>query len=234
MDTNVKKAIEDVTMIKNVMERTKEDFSKIASYFLWIGVVNGISFVIEQIAYYIRNVSGYTSFYGIIIRFSKFLPILGYIVCFVCFYHKIRKSNHDISKGILKTWGIVLIGSQVFDFLYMWLIPAGNNETINVLWRCKELVIILPVIFAFFMTGILTKRRSILILTALYSVLYLCFFISMKEVGYGTWGGIGTRVSISSILIRVIMIIGMAVLGVYLKGRGKKYGVELNTGSLSN
>lgn len=37
-----------------------------------------------------------------------------------------------ISRGILQVWGIVLIGAQILEFLYTFLIPTGNNAAINI------------------------------------------------------------------------------------------------------
>ena len=45
---------------------------------------------------------------------------------------------------------------------------------------------VLPVLFALFMTGILTKRTLITVVTAIYSIFYFILFVSMKEVPYGS------------------------------------------------
>ena len=116
----------------------------------------------------------------------------------------------------------------------MSLIPDGNSDKIVTLWKCRELIEILPVIFALFMTGILAKKNVITICTAIYSIIYFVLFLSMKEIPYGTWGGAGTLISLSSVSIKCLMIFGMIALGVYLKIGAKGYGDKCNTGGVSD
>ena len=225
MENNVEKAITDIAIIKDVIERTQKDFSKISAFFIWIGITNLLEFIIEQFSYYFRNVNGYNSGMSVFLaRLALILPLIAYIICFMLFYRLIKSSKNSISMGMLQSWGIILIGSQIFAFLYMFLLPAGNNAAINMMWRCKELIIILPVIVILFVTGVLTQMKAITIVTSLYGILYFVLFTSMGEVQYGTIGGSGTRVSASSISIRVVMTVGMIILGLFLKKGANKNG----------
>jgi hypothetical protein len=235
MDKNVALALDDISLIKTVIERTQQDFSKIAPFFIWVGIINGIAVIVEQLMYYIRNTYGYeTSLVHIFGAGYYWIKIIGYIILFIFFSRKLRIANNDISYGMLKIWGIFLIGSYVFIFLYMYLLPAGNNDRIMTLWRCKELLEILPIIFALFMTGILTQRKLITICTVCYSVLYLVLFLSMKQMPFGAIGGKGTLISVSSFTIRIVMIFGMVALGLFFKIGAKNHGNKYNTGSFSN
>ena len=235
MISSVEKAINDIEVIKGVIERTQKDFSKISSFFIWIGVINLLEFIVEQLSYYFRNVNGYNSGMSVLLgRISQILPLAAYIICFMIFYKRMRERNNTVSKGILQVWGIVLIGAQILEFLYMFLIPTGNNSAINMLWRCKELIVILPIIIILLVTGILTQRNIIAIVTIIYSVIYFILFTGMKEVRYGVLGGYGTRVSVSSISIRIVMTVGMIILGLFLKRGVKENGNKINTGSVSD
>lgn len=235
MDKNVALALDDISLIKTVIERTQQDFSEIAPFFIWVGIINGIAAIVEQLMYYIRNTYGYeTSLVHIFGAGYYWIKIIGYIILFIFFSRKLRIANNDISHGMLKIWGIFLIGSYVFIFLYMYLLPTGNNDRIMTLWRCKELLEILPIIFALFMTGILTQRKLITICTACYSVLYLVLFLSMKEMPFGTIGGKGALISVSSFSIRVVMIFGMVALGLFFRIGVKNHGNKYNTRSFSN
>jgi hypothetical protein len=235
MDKNVALALDDISLIKTVIERTQQDFSKIAAFFIWIGVINGIAAIVEQLMYFFRNTSGYDFPLVQVFGFSYYwIKILGYVLLFFVFSRKLKAMNNDISNGMLKIWGIVLVGSYLFVFLYMHLMPNGNNEMINTLWKCRELIEILPVIFAFFMTGILTQRRIISIITALYSLVYFVLFFSMKQMPFGTIGGAGTLISVSSFSIRIVMIFGMIALGLFFKIGARNHGNKYNTRSLSN
>ena len=57
MDKNVALALDDISLIKTVIERTQQDFSEIAPFFIWVGIINGIAAIVEQLMYYIRNIT---------------------------------------------------------------------------------------------------------------------------------------------------------------------------------
>ena len=235
MDKKIETAIDNISLIKAVIEKTQEDFSKVSFYFIWIGIINIGIWILEQMTYFVRNTAGYEYWMVNVLSFAvRWLGILGYVILFMIFYRKIKTSNNLISEGMIKIWGIVLIGSKILAYLYMILIPNGNNDKIFMLWRCKELIEILPVIFALFMTGILTRRKIITVFTAIYSIIYFVLFMSMREIPYGTWGGVGTRISVSNICIKCLMIFGMIAIGLFLRTGVKKHGNKCNTGGISN
>lgn len=229
-------AMDDVKLIKSVIERTRQDFSKVSVYFMGIGILNLSAWFLEEIAYLVRNLFGYgypaahAFWWG-----GRILLLAGYVILFVLFYKKVKKMGNEICEGMVTIWMLVLIGAMVLGQLYIGLLPSGNSDKITTLWRCRELIEVLPVIFALFMTGIFTKRKPITLSAAAYSILYFVLFVSMKEVSYGTWGGAGTLASASSISIQCLMSVGMIALGIYLRGNGRKNPVasdsEVNYGN---
>lgn len=230
MDKTIENALDDISLIKTVILKTQKDFAKVASFFIWIGIINGIAWIIEQLAYYIRNTVGYGNVYVQLLgQGYHWVRLLGYIVVFAIFYRKLKSSQNDISEGMIKIWGIVLIGSYFLSFLYLRLLPNGNSDKINILWRSEELIEVLPVVVVLFMTGILTKKRIISVCTAIYSIVYFVLFLSMKEMPYGNLGGKGTLMPISSVSVRCLMIFGMIILGLYLKIGAKNNGDTFNT-----
>ncbi|MGN0289293.1 MAG: hypothetical protein ACI4DQ_06705 [Lachnospiraceae bacterium] len=234
MEKSVEKAINDIAVIKGIIERTQRDFSKISAFFVWIGVINLVKFIVEQLSYYFRNVNGYNSRLSVFLgRTGQLLPLIAYIICFILFYRMIKLRNNTISMGLLKVWGIILIGTRIFVFLYIFLLPSGNSDAINILWRCRELVEILPIIVILLVTGVLTQIKTISVVTGMYSILYFILFTGMQEVRYGMLGGRGTMISVSSVSIRIVMTAGMIILGLFLK-KGVKNGNKFNTGSISD
>lgn len=235
MDRKIETALDDILLIKAIIERTQKDFSKVSMFFIGIGIVNAIVWLLEQMTYFVRNTVGYGYWLvNILGQGNRWFRLIGYIVLFIIFYRKIKTVNNEISEGMVKIWGIVLIGSNILSFLYMSLIPSGNSDKIITLWKCRELIEILPVIFVLFMTGILTKKNVVTIGTAIYSIFYFVMFLSMKEIPYGTWGGTGTLISTSSVSIKCLMIFGMIALGMFLKIGAKNHGDKCNTGSISD
>ena len=229
MDKKLETAMDEIALIKRVIEKTQQDFSRISAYFIWIGIVNLTVWFLEEFSYFLRNKMGYGYLVAAVFGWGgRVLRLAGYVILFLYYYRRVKKSDNELSEGMVKIWGIVLIASRVFMYLYICLIPDGNDDKIVVLFRCRELIEVLPVIAVLLMTGILTKRNGITLLTAAYSILYFVLFVSMREVPYGTWGGIGTRVSASSVCIQYLMSFGMTVLGVYLRwqGKGTKTGLQ--------
>ena len=222
MDRKIETALDDILLIKAIIERTQKDFSKVSMFFIGIGIVNAIVWLLEQMTYFVRNTVAYGYWLvNILGQGSRWFRLIGYIVLFIIFY-------------MVKIWGIVLIGSNILSFLYMSLIPSGNSDKIITLWKCRELIEILPVIFVLFMTGILTKKNVVTIGTAIYSIFYFVMFLSMKEIPYGTWRGTGTLISTSSVSIKCLMIFGMIALGMFLKIGAKNHGDKCNSGSISD
>ncbi len=54
MDKNVALALDDISLIKTVIERTQQDFSKIAPFFIGVGIINGIAAIVEQLMYFLE------------------------------------------------------------------------------------------------------------------------------------------------------------------------------------
>lgn len=235
MNRKIETALDDISLIKKVIERTQKDFSKVSMFFIWVGIINAAVWALEQMAYFFRNTAGYSYWLtNVLGQSSCWFRLIGYIILFIIFYRKIKTTNNEISEGMIKIWGIVLIGSNILLFLYISLMPVGNSEKIIMLWKCKELIEIIPVIFALFMTGILTRKNIVTACTAIYSIVYFVLFFSMKEVPYGTLGGAGTTISISSASIKYLMIYGMIVLGIVLKIGAKNDGDKCNTRGISD
>ncbi|MDE6883992.1 MAG: hypothetical protein K2P48_12830 [Lachnospiraceae bacterium] len=217
MDKKIEMAIDDLTLIKRVIQRTRQDFSRISAYFIGIGLLNLAMWLSEETAYMILNLFGYGHPAARVFWWGgRVLLLVGYLLLFVYYYQKVKKTGNEICEGMVKIWMIVLIGIRILGWLYIRLLPSGNDDKITVLWRCQELIEVLPVLFALFMTGILTKRTLITAITAFYSIFYFVLFVSMKEVSYGTWGGVGTRISASRVCIQYLMSLGMILLGIYL------------------
>lgn len=218
----LEKAIADVELIKKIIEKTQKDFSKVSNLFICIGLVNLFYFLFEQLSFYIRSIYGYdSSIYNLVSKMNHYLPIIGYICIFIYFYKKIKMENNAISIGMIKIWGIVLIGTQLISDFYTVMLPEMDVVTENILYRSKEIIIILPIIISLLMTGILTQKKVISIAAIIYTLIYFSLFASLKEVTFGFSKKV--LISTSSLSIKIVMILGMIVFGFYLK-KGRDYG----------
>ena len=59
MDKKIEMAIDDIALIRRVIERTRQDFSRISAYFIGVGILNLAAWMSEEIAYMIQNLTGY-------------------------------------------------------------------------------------------------------------------------------------------------------------------------------
>ena len=86
MDKKIEMAIDDIALIRRVIERTRQDFSRISAYFIGIGILNLAAWLSEEIAYMIQNLTGYGQTTARILWWSgRGLILAGYVFLFVYF-----------------------------------------------------------------------------------------------------------------------------------------------------
>lgn len=235
MDKKIKNAIEDINLIKEVVNKTQQNLSIVPFFLIGAGMLNVIYILLEQLGYYFRNVYGYNSnLYQLLGIVLSIFQLIGYIILFLLFKKKkIHSDNMD--KKLFEMWGVIFIGSEVFFWIYQIFLPDGSNQVIGTLYRCSELLLMLPLLIGSIATGILLKDKFLCGISSIFSCIYLILFVGMKEVPYGTIGGVGTRLSLSSIYMRFFLTIGLLAIGIYLKKwRTIIHGNKLNTRSVSN
>lgn len=169
---------------------------------------------------------------------------------FVNYRRKIKKTNNDISMGLLTMWGIILIGSAIFS-LYRLFVPVPGvisyittetSEHVEFsapayisLMQNIEVLKFTSLILGCLMIGIFTKKKIVVISTAIISILYWILFTGMDshltKIGNNYF-----NLFYSSILLKLILSIGMVLLGMELKKQSGGASNEniLNTGSISD
>ena len=73
MDNKIKNALDDINMIKEVMNKTQQNLSSFSGFMISVGGIYLFYIVLEQITYYLRNVYGYSS--SIYRTMSHILPL---------------------------------------------------------------------------------------------------------------------------------------------------------------
>ena len=234
MDNKIKNALDDINMIKEVMNKTQQNLSSFSGFMISVGGIYLFYIVLEQITYYLRNVYGYSS--SIYRTMSHILPLtllFGYIAIWVIFHIK-QKNNDTLNNKLVNIWGIILIGSNIFYWFYWIMLPIGNNSIINMLVRVAQLILFLPVVVGGIVTAVMLKDTIILIFDIGFAIAYIFLFVGMKEIVYGTIGGIGTRIPLNSICLKIFLSIGFLLMGIYLKKWRKVHGNTVNTRSISD
>ena len=215
MEKNTEQAIDNVVVIKGVIERTWKDFSKASTLFICVGIVNLVAYLLNGIIYIpVESTDSITLMYFMADIFW-ILALVVYIILFSYFYKKIKATDNIISIGMLKIWGIVLIGSRFYILILSAVAYSGAVDGLN--WQYRELILALPTIIALFMTGILMQKKAIVVASSLYGLVFLDLFIGIEEVTFEMVSGHYVWVSVSELSIIITMTVGMICLGMFLK-----------------
>lgn len=103
---NVTEAIEEVNLIKKVIDRTQNDFSRIANFFISIGVINTVTCLLYVTLFQIikrMDHVGYTVW--MLFRGLNYISVLGYVVLFFIYQHKLKNRNNALSLSTINIWG---------------------------------------------------------------------------------------------------------------------------------
>lgn len=115
-----KNAEQDIKFIKEVLNKTQRDISGIGMCFIWIGLINLLGEVLKTIGYSLLNEQNEIS--GLewqILRSIDGISFVMMCIIFLIYFGKLFRSGNDISKSILKIWGVLLIGGKIFTKLFV-------------------------------------------------------------------------------------------------------------------
>ena len=213
---NVMEAMEEVNLIKKVIDRTQNDFSRIADFFVLIGVINTVTCLVSAVLFQIisrMEQIGYSLW--MLFRSLNYLTIIGYVVLFLVYRYKLKRRNNDLSLSLINIWGILLIGGEAFRMFFSIL----NYEEQNVYFYQKTLTFLFPIIGCFVL-GFIIQDRLIQWVSSVIAVLYMIFVGTGFEIRVARFHGNNVNVGLDMILTMITMSVGMILLGIYLKGKG--------------
>ena len=215
---NVAEAIEEVNLIKKVIDRTQNDFSRIASFFISIGVINTVTYLMYVILFQIIKGMEHVGYsFWMLFRGLNYISVLGYVVLFIIYRHKLKNRNNALSLSMINIWGTLLIGGEVFRIFF----SAVNFGKQDVYFYQKTLTFLFPVIgclvLGFVIQDKLIQRAAFLIV-----VLYMLLSGMGIEIKVGSILGNNVNVGIDSILTGIIVSAGMILLGIHLKRKGER------------
>ena len=215
---NVAEAIEEVNLIKKVIDRTQNDFSRIASFFISIGVINTVTYLMYVILFQIIKGMEHVGYsFWMLFRGLNYISVLGYVVLFIIYRHKLKNRNNALSLSMINIWGTLLIGGEVFRIFF----SAVNFGKQDVYFYQKTLTFLFPLIgclvLGFVIQDKLIQRAAFLIV-----VLYMLLSGMGIEIKVGSILGNNVNVGIDSILTGIIVSAGMILLGIHLKRKGER------------
>ncbi|MCM1234271.1 MAG: hypothetical protein NC489_29555, partial [Ruminococcus flavefaciens] len=211
-------AIEDVNLIKNVIDRTQNDFSRIANFFIAIGAINTVICILYFIL--LQIIKGMDSIgYGVFmfIRGLNGAAVIGYAVLFFVYRYKLKRRNNALSLSLINIWGALLIGGELFRVC----LAVVNFEAQESYFYQKTLQFLFPIVgclvLGFVMQDKLIQRVAFAIV-----VLYMFLTGTGLEIKMDSFHGSSVNVGLDEVLTSVIVSAGMILLGFYLKRKGEK------------
>lgn len=215
---NVTEAIEEVNLIKKVIDRTQNDFSRIANFFISIGMINTVTCLLYVTLFQIiKRIDHVEYAVWMLFRGLNYISVLGYVVLFIIYRHKLKNRNNALSLSMINIWGTLLIGGEVFRIFF----SAVNFGKQDVYFYQKTLTFLFPLIgclvLGFVIQDKLIQRAAFLIV-----VLYMLLSGMGIEIKVGSILGNNVNVGIDSILTGTIVSAGMILLGIHLKRKGER------------
>lgn len=215
---NVAEAIEEVNLIKKVIDRTQNDFSRIANFFISIGVINTVTYLMYVILFQIIKGMEHVGYsFWMLFRGLNYISVLGYIVLFFIYRRKLKNRNNALSLSMINIWGTLLIGGEAFRIFF----SAVNFGKQDVYFYQKTLTFLFPVIGCLVL-GFVIQDKLIQWAAFLIVILYMLLSGMGIEIKVGSMLGNNVNVGIGSILTGIIVSAGMILLGIHLKRKGER------------
>ena len=168
---NVAEAIEEVNLIKKVIDRTQNDFSRIANFFISIGMINTVTCLLYVTLFQIIKRMDHVEYaVWMLFRGLNYISVLGYVVLFIIYRHKLIKRNNALSLSMINIWGTLLIGGEVFRIFF----SAVNFGKQDVYFYQKTLTFLFPLIGCLFLGFVILDKliqRAAFLIVVLYMLL---------------------------------------------------------------
>lgn len=217
-------AKQDIKFIREVLNKTQRDISGIGRCFIWIGAVNLIGEVLKSFGYAVMNIQKEISgFQWKMLRSIDSISIIAICVIFLMYFGKLLRDGNDMSKSILKIWGVLLIGGKIFTKIFVNLaLPKQTGVTAVFAATLEKAFSFLCMMIALTVLGIMI-HDTLLCVGSICGIIIYCLLLNWEQVF--TIAQIhGNSVNMYSYDIFSIFILsfGMILLGLYTRIRGRK------------
>lgn len=215
------KANEDIHFIKEILSKTQQDISKTGNFFLWVGIVNLLGIVMKEIGYYLLNlVNEIPLVFWQLLRSVDIISLFLLIIVYVIYYRKLSKVGNDLSKSILKMWGTLLIGGNIFIKFFSEIFSnAYDNLSPNAVMAMEKVIFFLLIVVGYLFMSILVHDKKICVSIIACVVIY-CFLLFMNNViTVGSIHGHDVKMYVHDVFISVILSVGMIISGAYIRCR---------------
>lgn len=217
-------AEQDIKFIREVLNKAQRDISGIGMFFIWIGIVNLVGEILKNLGYVFMNVQKEIS--GFQWKMLRSIDSISFIVIcaiFLIYFGKLFRGGNDISKSILKIWGVLLIGGKIFTKLFVNLaLTKQTGVTVEFATTLEKAFSFLCVIIALTVLGIMVHDKLICG-GAFFGIIIYCLLLNFGRA-FIVAQIHGNSVNMYSYDIFSIFILsfGMILLGLYTRISGRK------------
>ncbi|MCM1540836.1 MAG: hypothetical protein NC121_06185 [Blautia sp.] len=220
MSQKITEALEDVNLIKKVLYRTQNDFSKVSNFFIGIGAVQILTCFLYVLMLEVMksmesiSLAVWRLFWGI-----SFVSTMGYFIVYLIYHYKLKQFKNELSMSLINIWGMLLVGGELFRmFINIASYErAGNNQFIQPLFSFTFVII------GCFVMGFVMQDKLIQKVSLAMTILFLILAGTDLAVPVADFHGNAVKINAITVFTKVILSVGMILMGFYLrKRRGEK------------
>lgn len=230
---NLQSAMEDVSVIKQTLEKSKVHFEKLSTLFVIFGTIQLCTYIFQQFGklYFLKN----KAFLGAeLLFYTKYITLVVLFFFFMRMRNSIKKSNNIYTLQLFDIWGVILFFVPMIRFSTMFFqtILYDTSMIVNVAvfaYAAIDLIEYVSVLIGVLVTGCILNKWELKI-TALL-LLFTCpllFFIGADTVNIDTIMSAYGHVSNVNAITYIISLVLYIVIGIYFKfgNGGDKFGVK--------
>lgn len=219
MSQQISEALEDVSLIKKVIYKTQNDFSKVSGFFIGIGAVRLLTCLLYALMFGVMQGMGNISLaMWSLFRGIGFVSTIGYFIVYLIYHYKLKQFRNELSMSLINIWGMLLVGGEVFRIFFNMASygKADHNQFIQPLFQ------FVFVITGCFVMGFVIQDRLIQRVSLAMAFLFLILAGTDSAVTVADFHGSAVKINAITVFTTVILSVGMILLGCYLKRRGEK------------
>ena len=217
-------AEQDIKFIREVLNKTQSDISGIGMFFSWIGIVNLVGEVLKSLGYVFMNIQKEISgFQWKMLRSIDSITFIIICVILLMYFGKLFRDGNDISKSILKIWGVLLIGGRIFTKIFVNLaLTKQTGVTVEFATTLEKAFSFLCVIIALIVFGIMVHDKLICG-GAVFGIIIYCLLLNFRQAfTIAQIHGNLVKMYSCDIFSVFILSFGMVLLGLYIRISGRK------------
>ncbi len=216
MSQKITEALEDVNLIKKVIDKTQNDFSKVSDFFIGIGAVQILTcFSYALVFGVMKRMEDISLAIWGLFRGISLVSVIGYFMVYLIYHKRLKQFENELSISLINIWGMLLVGGEAFRIFFHIASygKAGNVQFIQPLFQ------FVFVITGCFVMGFVIQDKLIQRVSLVMVFLFLILEGTGLEVRVADFHGNDVKINAITVFTTVLLSVGMIFMGLYLKKR---------------